>query len=94
MEIKVKAKDVESTMMSTKEEDEIKKMKECVVIQKADEEVTKGQETMKILDGSRQNQDETRQADSKNIDSPSSSSLEMKKKLEIGKFLIFLSLYV
>ncbi|XP_010448011.1 PREDICTED: uncharacterized protein CG5098-like [Camelina sativa] len=76
MEIKVKPKAVESTtMMATKEEDEIKKkMKECVVIgQEADEEVGKGQ-------------DETRQADSKNIDSPSSSSsLEMNKKLEIDK---------
>ncbi|KAG7548843.1 hypothetical protein ISN44_As12g039930 [Arabidopsis suecica] len=89
MEIKVKPKAVESTMMATKDEDEIKKMKECVLIgHKADEEVTKGQETMKILEGSRQNQNETKQDDFKNIDSPSSSSsLEMKKKVEIDKKL-------
>lgn len=88
MEVKVKPKAVESTMMATKEEDEMKKMKECVVIgQEADEEVNKGQETMKIVEGSRQNKDETRQADSKTIESPSSSSLEMIKKLEIGKLI-------
>ncbi|EOA17114.1 hypothetical protein CARUB_v10005374mg [Capsella rubella] len=94
MEIKVKP----TTMMATKEEDDIKmkKMKDCVVIgQESDhEEVSsKEQETMKILDGeSKQSQDEeTRQADSKITESPSSSSsssttsLEMHKKLEIEK---------
>lgn len=96
-EVKVKPKATESTVIPTKKEDEMKKMKECVVIgQEAKEEISKGQETMKIVEGLRQNKDETRPDDSKNesrsssSSSSQSSSLEMvKKKFEIGKFLIF-----
>ncbi|KFK32992.1 hypothetical protein AALP_AA6G315300 [Arabis alpina] len=92
MEIKVKPKAIESTILATKEEDE-KKMKECVVIgQETEEEIsTKGPETMKILEGLRKNSDETKQDDSKNesrsssASSSSSSSVEMMKKSENDK---------
>ncbi|XP_010436884.1 PREDICTED: uncharacterized protein LOC104720705 [Camelina sativa] len=75
MEIKVKPKAVESTtMMATKEEDEIKKkMKDCVVIgQEADEEVSKGQ-------------GETRQVDSKLETDKNFSSQKTKKEEENKK---------
>ncbi|XP_010441359.1 PREDICTED: uncharacterized protein LOC104724553 [Camelina sativa] len=75
MEIKVKPKAVESTtMMATKEEDEIKKtMKDCVVIgQEADEEVGKGQ-------------GETRQADSKKLEIDKNFTSQKTKKKEENK---------
>lgn len=100
MEVKVKPKAIESTILATKEEDE-KNMKERVVIgQETEEEIgSKGQETMKILEGLRQKFGETKQDDSKNeprssssSSSPPSSSLEMMKKLQNGKFPIFCSI--
>jgi len=87
MEIKVKPKATESTIVAAKEED-VTKMKACVLVgQKAEEEInTKGQESMKIMEGLRQNSDETKQDDSKSdsgSSSSSSSSLEIMKNLEI-----------
>lgn len=82
MEIKVKPKALESELIATKVEDDMKKMKECVPIgQAADEEITKEQETMTTMEeGLRQNSDETKQDLSKS--DSRSSSLEMIKKLE------------
>ncbi|CAA7028364.1 unnamed protein product [Microthlaspi erraticum] len=87
MEIKVKPKATESTIVAAKEED-VTNMKACVLVgQKAEEEInTKGQESMKIMEGLRQNSDETKQDDSKSdsgSSSSSSSSLEIMKNLEI-----------
>ncbi|XP_013592432.1 PREDICTED: uncharacterized protein LOC106300765 [Brassica oleracea var. oleracea] len=82
MEIKVKPKALESELIATKVEDDMKKMKECVLIgQAADEEITKEQETMTTMEeGLRQNSDETKQDLSKS--DSRSSSLERIKKLE------------
>lgn len=91
MEIKVKPKALESELIATKVEDDMKKMKECVPIgQAADEEITKEQETMTTMEeGLRQNSDETKQDLSKS--DSRSSSLERIKKLENGKLPIFCS---
>ncbi|CAH2080238.1 unnamed protein product [Thlaspi arvense] len=87
MEVKVKPKAIviESTIAS-KEEDEMKKVKECVVIGQEKEEdiTTKERETTKIMDDETQ----TRQVDSNSVSRSSSSlssSLEMTKKLENDK---------
>lgn len=82
MEIKVKPKALESELIATKVEDDMKKMKECVPIgQAADEEITKEQETMTTMEeGLRQNSDETKQDLSKS--DLRSTSLEMIEKLE------------
>lgn len=82
MEIKVKPKALESELIATKVEDDMKKMKECVPIgQAADEEITKEQETMTTMEeGLRQNSDETKQDLSKS--DSRSTSLEMIEKLE------------
>lgn len=82
MEIKVKPKALESELIATKVEDDMKKMKECVLIgQAANEEITKEQGAMTTMEeGLRQNSDETKQDLSKS--DSRSSSLEMIKKLE------------
>ncbi|CAH8368696.1 unnamed protein product [Eruca vesicaria subsp. sativa] len=82
MEIKVKPKALESEILATKVEDDMKKMKECVLIgQPADEETTKEQETMTTMEeGLRRHSYEKKQDHSKS--DSRSSSLEMIKKLE------------
>ncbi|KAJ0255198.1 Avr9/Cf-9 rapidly elicited protein [Hirschfeldia incana] len=87
MEIKVQPKALESEIIANKVvEDDMKKMKECVLVgQAADEDIAKEQATMKIMEvGLRHNSDEAKQdQDHTKSDSRlSSSSLEMIKKLE------------
>ncbi|KAF8103328.1 hypothetical protein N665_0188s0266 [Sinapis alba] len=86
MEIKVKPKALESEIIATRLEDDMKEMKECVLFgQAADEDIAKKQATTKTMEeGLRHNSDEAKQDQdhTKSDSRSSSSSLEMIKKLE------------